>query len=126
MLTHGEDVEINALRKRGWSYVAIGRHIGRDWRTVKAYLETERQPGVRRPSAPDALESFVPYLTARFADDAHVWASTLYEEVKDVGYTGSSYVKGVQGFSRGFSPFGQVRRVREGAQPARAKRCWAA
>ena len=25
MLTQGEDVEVDALRKRGWSYVAIGR-----------------------------------------------------------------------------------------------------
>ena len=48
MLTHGEDVEIHALRKRGWSYESIGRHIGRDWRTVKAYIEGNREPGTRR------------------------------------------------------------------------------
>jgi hypothetical protein len=29
MLTHGEDVEASALRKRGWSYSAIARHLGR-------------------------------------------------------------------------------------------------
>jgi hypothetical protein len=60
MITQGEDVEINALRKRGWSYAAIGRHIGRDWRTVKDYLEDKRQPGVRRRPGPGALERFVP------------------------------------------------------------------
>ena len=90
MLTHGEDVEIHALRKRGWSYEAIGRHIGRDWRTVKAYLEGNRQPGVRRRAEPSALERFVPYLQARFADDPHVWASALYDEVVELGY-GCSY-----------------------------------
>ena len=85
MLTQGEDVEVYALRKRGWSYVAIGRHIGCDWRTVKAYLEG-REPGVRRRSEPDPLERFVPYLKARFADDPHVWASALFDEVVEVGY----------------------------------------
>ncbi len=85
MLTQGEDVEAYALRKRGWSYVAIGRHIGCDWRTVKAYLEG-RQPGVRRRAEPDPLERFVPYLKARFVDDPHVWASALFDEVVQVGY----------------------------------------
>lgn len=89
MLTQGEDVEVHALRKRGWSYVAIGRHIGCDWRTVKAYVEG-RQPGVRRRSGPDPLERFVPYLKARFVDDPHVWASALFDEVAPLGY-GLSY-----------------------------------
>jgi transposase len=86
MITQGEDVEISALRKRGWSYVAIGRHIGRDWRTVKDYLEGKKEPGVRR-AGPSPLERFVPYLAARFADDPHVWASTLFDEVTEAGYT---------------------------------------
>src|SRR5205085_10383607 len=86
MLTQGEDVEVQALRKRGWSYVAIGRHIDCDWRTVKAYLEG-REPGVRRRSEPDPLERFAPYLRARFADDPHVWGSALFDEVTELGYT---------------------------------------
>jgi hypothetical protein len=86
MITQGEDVEINALRKRGWSYAAIGRHIGRDWRTVKDYLEGKKEPGVRRRPGPGALERFVPYLSARFVDDPHVWASALYDEVSELGY----------------------------------------
>lgn len=97
MLTQGEDVEVHALRKRGWSYVAIGRHIGCDWRTVKAYLEG-REPGVRRRGEPDPLERFVPYLKARFADDPHVWASALFDEVGDLGYVLSypSFVRQVR------------------------------
>ena len=79
MLTQGEDVEVEVLRRRGWSYVAIGRHVGRDWRTVKAYVEG-REPGVRRRSQPDPLERFTPYLKARFGDDPHVWASALFDE----------------------------------------------
>jgi transposase len=78
-------VEVHGLRKRGWSYVAIGRHIGCDWRTVKAYLEG-REPGVRRRADPDPLARFGPYLRARLADDPHVWASALFDEVVEVGY----------------------------------------
>jgi transposase len=98
MLTQGEDVEVQALRKRGWSYVAIGRHIGHDWRTVKAYLEG-REPGVRRRAEPDPLEPFVPYLRARFADDPHVWASALFDEVAALGYALSypSFVRQLRG-----------------------------
>jgi transposase len=86
MISVGEDVEAHALRKRGWSISAIARHLGRDRKTVRDYLEGKRQPGMRRRSGPDRLERFVPYLAARFADDPHVWASALYDEVVPLGY----------------------------------------
>jgi transposase len=97
MLTQGEYVEVHALKKRGWSYAAIARYIDCDWRTVKAYLEG-RQPGTRRRSEPDPLEPFVPYLTARFADDSHMWASALFDEVVELGYARSypSFVRQVR------------------------------
>ena len=86
MMSTGEDVEAAALRKRGWTISAIARHLGRDRKTVRAYLEGKRTPGVRRRSSPDPLERFVPYLRARFADDPHVWASALFDEVVPLGY----------------------------------------
>jgi transposase len=86
MLTQGEDVEVHALRRRGWSVSAIARHLGRDRKTVRACLRGERQPGVRASVAPDPLALFVPYLAARFADDPHLWASALYDEVVPLGY----------------------------------------
>ena len=86
MLSTGEDVEAHALRKRGWSISAIARHLGRDRKTVRDYLEGRREPGVRRRPGPDPLERFGPYLRARFADDPHVWASALFDEVVEVGY----------------------------------------
>ena len=85
MLTQGEDVEAQALRKRGWTITAIANHLGRDRKTIRAYLRGERQAGVRRSNAPDPLQTFVPYLSRRFADDPHVWASALYDEVKRLG-----------------------------------------
>ena len=45
MLTQGEDVEAHALRQRGWSISAIARHLDRDRKTVRAYLNGDRQPG---------------------------------------------------------------------------------
>ena len=47
-------------------------------------MRGERTPG-RRRSAPDPLGPFVAYLAARFADDPHIWASALYEEVTRLG-----------------------------------------
>ena len=38
MLTWEDDVEVHALRKRGWSISAVARHTGRGRKTVRAYL----------------------------------------------------------------------------------------
>jgi transposase len=91
MLTQGEDVEAQALRARGWTVSAIARHLGRDPKTVRAYLSGQRRPGRRASARVDPLAAFVPYLSARFVDDPHLWASALFDEVVPLGY-GASYV----------------------------------
>ena len=98
MLSTGEDVEAHALRKRGWSISAIARHVGHDRKTVRDYLEGRREPGVRQRQGPDPLARFVPYLRARFVDDPHVWASALFDEVVELGYSLSypSFVRQVR------------------------------
>jgi transposase len=53
MLTWEEDVEAAALRAQGWSISAIARHLGRDPKTIRAYLDGQRTPGQRRRSTPD-------------------------------------------------------------------------
>ena len=90
MFSGSEDVEADALLKRGWSISAIARHLGRDRKTVRSYLKGEREPGVRRSSVPDRLAPFGLYVAARFVDDPHVWASALFDEVVPLGY-GCSY-----------------------------------
>jgi len=104
MLTQGEDVEAHALRERGWSISAIARHLGHDRKTVRGYLSGERQPGVRRSSAADPLAVVEDYIRLRFADDCHVWASALYDEVVPLGYTLSypSFVRQIR--VRGLRP----------------------
>lgn len=91
MLSTGEDVEADALFKRGWKISAIARHLGRDRGTIANYLNGVSQPGVRRPAGPDPLAPFAGYVKARFVDDPHVWASALFDEVVPLGY-GGSYV----------------------------------
>jgi transposase len=87
MLTHGEDVEAHALRQRGWTISAIARHQGHDRKTIRTYLDGRTVPGVRARSRPDPIAPFVDYITARFADDPHVWASALFDEVRRLGYS---------------------------------------
>ncbi len=92
MLTREDDIEAHALRKKGWSITAIARHLGRDRKTVRAYLNGDRVPGVRAKPVGrqlDHVDRFVDYLTARLGEDPHVWASTLLDEITDLGYTGS-------------------------------------
>jgi transposase len=98
MLTQGEDVEAHALAGRGWSISAIARHLGRDRKTVRAYLGGQRSPGVRRRAAPDPIEPFGAYLRARFIDDPHLWLTALFDEVVTLGYPRSypSFVRGVR------------------------------
>lgn len=87
MLTREEDVDAHALRRQGWTISAIARHLGRDRKTIRAYLNGEHVPGERR-QGPDAFVPFLEYSRQRLADDPHMWASTLFDEVRALGYEG--------------------------------------
>lgn len=82
-------MEAHALRQRGWSVSAIARHLGRDRKTVRAYLSGEREPGRRKPAGPDRFAPFESYCKIRFGDDPHLWATALFEEVAGLGYGGA-------------------------------------
>ena len=84
MITQGEDVEIHALKKQGWSIAAIARHVGRDRKTVRAYLNGDREVGVRaKPEEDlDPFDVVEPYVRQRLADDPHVRATVLFAEVQ--------------------------------------------
>jgi transposase len=85
MLTQEDDVEIHALRRRGWSISAISRHTGRDPKTVRKYLARGTAGPVREP-APSCLEPFRGYLAARFEDDPHIDATVLHRELTTAGF----------------------------------------
>ncbi len=69
MLSGDEDLEINALKQRGWSISAIARHVGRDRKTVRGYLNGEREVGVRERSEPDPFDAVEAYVRQRLKDD---------------------------------------------------------
>ena len=86
MLSPEEDVEAHALRRRGWSISAIARHLGRSRVTVRAHLSGMRTPGNRRRAAPDLFEPYAEFVGIRLRDDPHVWASALFDEVRELGF----------------------------------------
>ncbi len=83
MLTQEDDVEIHALRRRGWSIAAIARHTGRDRKTVRRHL-AGWEP--KRGTAASVLEPYRYYLEARFCDDPHLFASVLHRELGALGF----------------------------------------
>lgn len=83
-----EDVGAHALRRQGWSISAIARRLGRDHKTIRAYLNSERVPE-RRAQPPDAFVPFMDYCRQRLTDDPHLWASALFDEVCELGYEGT-------------------------------------
>lgn len=104
MLTLEEDVQVGALRKRGWSISAIARHLGRDRKTVRAYVNGERVLGRRARSVPDGFAVFVPYVRTRLGDDPHVWVSTLLDELAGLGWEGGYSTLTRQIRDRGLRP----------------------
>jgi len=83
MLTMEDDVEIHALRRRGWSTAAIARHTGRDPKTVRRYLAGDLPT---RGKGASPLEPYRAYVVARFGDDPHLLATTLHEELIGLGF----------------------------------------
>ncbi|CAI9406844.1 IS21 family transposase [Nocardioides sp. T2.26MG-1] len=86
MLTREEDIDAHALRRQGWTISAIARHLGRDRKTIRAYLDGGRVAGQRKPAGEDPFEPYVDYVRARLAEDPHLWAVTLFDEVVALGY----------------------------------------
>ncbi len=99
MLTQEEDVDAHALRRQGWTISAIARHLGRDRQTIRDYLNGKTVPGERR-QAPDAFVPFLDYCRQRMADDPHLWATTLFDEVRELGYQGgySTFTRALRRF----------------------------
>ncbi len=85
MLSAEEYREICAMRHQGWSVSAIARCMGRDRKTVRAYLNGERTVGARAVTSDEFLQ-FVPYCRQRLDDDPHLQANILHGEIVELGY----------------------------------------
>jgi len=112
MITREDDVDAHALHRRGWTISAIARHLGHDRKTIRAYLQGSRVAGERRRAEPDAFESFVGYCRERLGEDPHLWATTLFDELLELGYD-RSYPT----FTRQLRARGCVRRANRAARP---------
>lgn len=104
MLTQEEDVDVHALAARGWSISAIAAHLGRDRKTIRAYLAGDRVAGVRARSEVDPFERFVGYVTERLREDPHLWATTLFDELGWLGFEQSYQTMTRQIRDRGLRP----------------------
>ncbi|WP_244857633.1 hypothetical protein [Agromyces archimandritae] len=82
-------MDIHALKRQGFTISEIARRTHHDRKTIRAYLAGERKPGVRKRAAPDGFDVFVDYVTARLVEDPHLWAVTLLDELRPLGYDGS-------------------------------------
>lgn len=89
MLSEEDDVDIHALKRQGMTISEIARRTDHDRKTIRAYLAGDRVPGVRQRVEPDLFEKFVDYVTARLIEDPHLWAATLLDELRPLGFTGS-------------------------------------
>jgi len=103
MLTREDDIDVHALRRQGWTISAIARHLGKDRKTIRAYL-SGREAGVRARSRPDPFDPFAAYCAARLADDPHLWASALFDELLELGYDRSYPTMTRQLRARGLRP----------------------
>src|SRR5437764_4747491 len=83
-------MDIRALSRQGYTYAEIGRLLGRDWRTVKRYLEEGAQPVYRRKRMASKLDEFKPLIDQWLAKEPRLLATRVHQDlVRDYGVEGS-------------------------------------
>jgi transposase len=90
LIDEEELMDIRALHKQGHTYAEIGRLIGRDWRTVKRYIEEGAQPVYRRKKPPSKLDAFKPLVESWLEKEPRLRATRIHQDLaRDYGFTGS-------------------------------------
>jgi transposase len=90
VISEEELMDIRALARQGYTYAEIGRLLGRDWRTVKRYLEHGAQPAYRRRRMSSKLDEFKPLIDQWLAKEPKLLATRVHQDlVRDYGFEGS-------------------------------------
>lgn len=90
MIEEEEFMDINALRRQGYTYAQIARMVGRDPRTVKRYLTEGAQPIYRRRKvATSKLDPFKEIVQAWLEKEPTLRATRIHQDlVRDYGFGG--------------------------------------
>jgi transposase len=90
VISEEELMDARALARQGYTYAEIGRLLGRDWRTVKRYLETGAQPVYERKRMPSKLDELKPLIDQWLAATPRLLATRIHQDlVRDYGFEGS-------------------------------------
>lgn len=90
MITEEEHMDIRALARQGLSYAEIGRIVGRDWRTVKRYIDEGAEPTYTRGRTPSKLDPYKPRIDQWLARCPGLEAARIHQDlVRDHGFPGS-------------------------------------
>ncbi|WP_422117680.1 IS21/IS408/IS1162 family transposase [Brachybacterium sp. UNK5269] len=89
MLSKRSSVDVHALHRQEFTISEIARRTGHGRKTIRSYLRGDREPGKRKSTVPDPFDPFTEYVAARLIEDPHLWAVTLLDELRPLGFEGS-------------------------------------
>ncbi|MGP9837809.1 hypothetical protein [Arthrobacter sp. 179] len=80
-------MDIHALRRNGITISEISRRTRRDRKTIRSHLNGQRVAAERQRTGLDPFDAFEDYIRARLAEDPHLWAQTLMDELHKLDFS---------------------------------------